>query len=496
MAATHANGVGPHCIIIPHAAEDFSQASPSTTLGWALSKIFFRNTNIKPAPSTFFILDEEQELSDNWQNGTFEYERGVHIPYYLSRAQNERGVIALVSGMKAHHPVTADVVKAYNDLGLSVVWINLPNPGRSLGIMEFYKDLTDTFFTAPHSPVQTEFDPEIPHLIQGHSTGGGIALDLITDPKTKYKYEHIALTVPEAPFMDNANASREDPALQRHLFTAYAKLNKNRLPHETLFGLFYLNMAKLKERLADSAPLPDASKIEKISFEASRWLYAGVKTVQAHIENKYVEHASKPAGIKSILMRGLYAPALALTWSEKSQNLIDRSYLNEYGTPTYGQILEIRKPHRKVVDRIVNDNAEPSTPVAITAGRLDSFSAFKPIMAITEAIGCDLYIADAGHNPIDTDSGALGFVIDKFEPLLPDIKPANDTKKDSSDPERDVIAKDFPKAARVWVSLPQFGTSLLDSATRFTQRLFGSSVRDTEVRGEPESRAMDRRHTL
>lgn len=476
MAGLASDDIGPHCLLVPPPARtDFDRAAQNR-LNFPFSSYFRRSATQEPY-TAFHFFDDEEDLPSSWQRGVFKFNDDAYIPFYISRAQNERAVIGLGSGMKGDHAVTPDMVEDYNKKGLSVIWINLPNPGRSRGMMPFYRALLHKFYTDKNSPFYTEFDENLPRLIEGHSTSGGIITDLVTDPKTKHEYTHIPLGIAEAGFFDNANASRDDGWLTRNVFTAYATWHKNKLPHETLGGLFYLNYSALSDKLTDVKPLPDASKIEKISFTACKWLYTGVCTVRNYVENKYYTHTFNSSAFGS-LRRYFYAPALDLinqipALRDGLGNIIDTSYMTEMGTPTYGQILEIRNTHRKVTDRIVNEGAKPSTKMIFVAGDEDPFSANLPQRQIAEATKSEFIEAKAQHRPLHQDPQTRQIVLDEIDSVLPEeVSPAsleNSGKRSLSY---------FPPVAAAWVHLPKIRTGFRNVAARLTQRFLGNSTKD------------------
>jgi len=411
-------------------------------------------TKLRRPPQThtnLYFSHKSRPLPSNWSERIFKFE-GLDIPYYVARATQTNAVEGAVSGLKPDHAVSRKEIKANKKHGISTVWLNLPNPSRSLGYMDFYKRLEHYFFTSPDSPLYTEFPLEIPRMAKGHSTGGGTLFGLATHPETREQYAHFKLITGEAIFMDNANAARHNNWFLQNLFTAYATINKHYLPHETLFGLAYLNTGKVLKKAWSFRP-DSSSQVARLSFDACIALYVAGQTVKEKL-GSYIHSPRKsflsPLSIAfaQAAYKGIENLAVRLDVPSPKE-LMDKSFMSERGSPTYGQILETRRPHRQVRDQIVNDpSIRPVTHMLLIAGENDPYSSLKPQQDIANALGIPIFLSPTQHNPLTEDKHARKFKMAVIKRLIPEVQKLPKTIR-QAEPEES--KKHWPSFDRLFV---------------------------------------------
>lgn len=388
-----------------------------------------------------FYEHAPRNLPKGWERSTFQFE-GLDIPYHIARATQENAVVAFVSGLKPDHAVSKKIVKAFKKRGISVVWINYPNPGRKLGYMPFYKRLSHYFFTSPNSPFYTDFSSTLKKLIAGHSTGGQNVISLVTSDSTKQDYTDISLAIPENSFLDNANAAEHDSLFRQVLFTSYALLNFRKLPHETLLGLGYNNFYSLKEMVGrDYIPTPYETskfgfKIAATSYRAAFNSYLIAQTVKERL-GYYATYSKSqtPNVFKSAVRPFIHALSPVFMAAHNGlENLIESFDLpspkqlynaelpSEFEMPTLGQILETRKPGRALRKEIIsNPNIEPACPMLMVMGDQDPFSSNPPQIEVAKALKTPFIMANSGHNSLDEDKSARNAVITIIEDRIPEV---------------------------------------------------------------------------
>ena len=316
---------------------------------------------------------------------------GIPVYFYVARAERELGVMVGCSGLKSDRPLSADVVKAYNDEGISVIMMALPNPGRSLGFMPYFRKVFERFALDNQSPVGTLFHKDLPRFLYGHSTGGQILINFLTSSlhsaglKSDYK-----MAIAEGPFCDTANASlHHSKWISRTVFNLYACFNRKALPKETLFGLYYLHYHHHKKELTSRLP-KDASAIRKIPVKAAYILNTAVRTI-----------------------RDLYFP----TWNREPEPWFQREC--EYRTPTYGQILEDQYAGRKMLEMIALERTKTSIPLNIVAAEDDPFSCSKTARhQVADPLGASIYFFDGQHNTLSEDPAACEYSLAIMRPYL------------------------------------------------------------------------------
>lgn len=456
------------------------------------NSVLSRITKAPPpqARASLYFRQLSQSPSLKWSEGTFKF-KGLDVPYYIAHAAQTNAVEGAISGLKPDHAVSPAEIKSNREHGISTIWLNLPNPGRSLGYMEFYRELTHYFYTSPNSPLYTEFPADTPKMAKGHSTGGGILIDLATDETTKHEYADFKLITGESIFMDNANAARHDSKIAQIFFTAYATMNKHRLPHETLFGLGYLNTGAVLKKAWESRP--DAqSKVALLSFKACLALYVAGQTVKEklghHIQNnqgltRYLTLPFAHAAYQGIehLTLGLNLPS--------PRELMDKSYMSEHGSPTYGQILETRTPHRTVTDRIMNaGDTQTVTKIILIAGENDPYSSLKPQSKISQTLHTPIYLSPTQHTPLRDDPHARNFKLAVTQSVIPEVqKLSDDILQQQNDqnngywpnfdrlfvkPASSVGQRFYAAASTAYNAMPSMPRPSLDQLTRHMPSLF------------------------
>ncbi len=428
----------------------------------------------RSTPARIYPHAEIDALPDNLERAYMNV-RGVQIECRIMRAEKERGVLAAVSGFKSPNPLHPETVAEYNAQGISVIWMALPNPGKSLGFMPFFKRCVDQFLLDKTSPLYTAFNPELKRFLHGHSTGGFLGTRLLLGKKSgSFMREHFEAATMDAPFFDTANASLDDNFVSRHMFTIYALMHPYSLPQNTLMGRVFLHHDKLNRAMLHLAPLPDAKRIEKIGFRAALLLRASVRTVKEFLPgSSRTDFFEKPA-----------------------------HHNQEFIVPTYGQMLEIRGHGRQFYRKCRQQDVEAGMPVLMIGGKGDPASSTLQIMKTATHIGAEFYQANAGHATIDTDidakQKALSFIVERLpawptpdEETIPETQPA-------------AVARRWPDYIRAKFGLAgaglfgrtagQRGAGFLNTLTGAFQRAFRGRVADTEVRGEPEGRTLNAGH--
>ena len=403
-----------------------------------------------------------EDAPEHWTQDFFLVD-GEPINYYVARAENELGVMVGCSGLKSNNPLSIEAVQAYNNAGISVILMALPNPERGLGFMPHFRKVFERFALDEKSPVHTIFPKKLPKFLYGHSTGGLLALrtltkTLITDSFKDMGYKSANI---ESPFSDTAGASlHHSSRLGRSAFNRYARWHKDKLPKETLGGLWYLHYSEGKNAL--HASLPNASKIERVSLKSA---YALNTTVRA-IKDRFFPNSHD----KSI-------------W-----------FLNEgsYRTPTYGQILEDQQFGRKFYTRLNTlKNPQTAIPTSIIASYNDPFSCTPTtIDKIVKPLHTAFYSAQGLHNPLSEDAESLQYSIEQIIPHL--LNEALPKGKENEPASRWSLLTSGSRFARAL----QQSTRHINPLASGLKSFFGGCVRDSKVGAETEGRAMDTSNAL
>lgn len=164
----------------------------------------------------------------------------VPISYYKAEAANEKAVLIGCSGLKSDYPISEEDIIALNEAGISILWIALPNPKRSVGFVPYFKQAGFKLLTNPPHDIQKWIDKDVPKIFFGHSTGGQIFFHLMEEDKTfKRIIETCSGSILSAPYMLPASASSYlDP--RTYIFSAQSWLRGDLLPSETPEGRFWM----------------------------------------------------------------------------------------------------------------------------------------------------------------------------------------------------------------------------------------------------------------
>ena len=209
----------------------------------ANTKTYFE-TNLddaKPAPYCAHLFPEAANAKEG---GSFHYQ-GLDVPFFVSRAENERAVFVAATGLNSYTSLRQDELEQLNKAGVSVVWMALPPHKSGVPFMGKFISAVEGFFTNEESPAFKMFDRDLPRVAVTHSTSGQIMTALEQNPETNRKlmatYRQ-ALHI--APYFDATNVSMNHSwAPVRWAFHAHALLFKDRKPHESPLGRLYMEVA-------------------------------------------------------------------------------------------------------------------------------------------------------------------------------------------------------------------------------------------------------------
>lgn len=185
------------------------------------------------------------------QRGIFSCD-DLNLPYFFSRAPNEKAVIVGCTGLNTHVLLRPQQVRQLNDKGISVIWLGLPPIDHDRPFMDDYRRMAELFFSHSRSPARVLFPDDIQRHVLTHSTGGQLYLSLKQDPDTHIRLQSFYTSETHiAPYLDSSNASRQhSPRINQWAFAAYSRLNLHRRPSETLLGRAYLAAKTLGEHYA------------------------------------------------------------------------------------------------------------------------------------------------------------------------------------------------------------------------------------------------------
>lgn len=432
---------------------------------------------VRPAPSPARVFDvgRPADLQANWEHGKFNV-YGMPVNFYAARAPNEWGINAACSGLKSPYAMGAKAIETHLRNGISVIWMELPNPGDTRIQLKCLQSAVEHFFLNELSPVRQIFRPDHVRFATAHSTGGLCLTRLLSKPKLREQMSRdFKMAFMDAPFFDTANASVQNirdattrsgqlvARFSESAFRHYANQHADRLPQDTLGGRFFLNLGMAyKDRTIDAT---DMRSLKKIGKEAAVVLHTAVKTVQDLI-------GKKPFLFDNDIERGFQKAV--------------------YIEPTYGQIRKLQERGRKIY-LMTAPFPEDTLPIIMAAGRKDPFSCPNTIRAMATKLGTEFIEADAKHNVLDQDEAVLNLLMNRFLAFKPVLIDMPETGAAIVVTETRLLLPWIQH--RISTSL-QHGAGALNAAASFFQRLRGRSVRDSEVGGEPESRPVDAGHAL
>ena len=444
---------------------------------------------------------------DHWIQDHFLVD-GRPVHYYVARSKEERGVIVGCSGLKSNNPLSVEAVQAYNDAGISIIMMALPNPARDIGFMPHFRKVFERFALDENSPVHALFPKELPKFLYGHSTGGLLALRTLTKTALFNKFEEMGYkkSLLEAPFSDTANASLHYSAwLGRTIFNAYACWHRNKLPKETLGGLWYLHHSENKIKL--HRDMLNAPRRKRASLYLSHIFNTTVEAlrdksdfrlsqINKNFSNTYfVSKLPLPIFLSRIPLMAAYilhsnVNNLANAYMLRSNIKPTAWFLTEGDrrTPTYGQILEDQYAGRKYYTRLNKvEKPQTSIPTTIVASNDDPFSCTKTTEnKIATPLQADFREAEGLHNPLSEDTETLEYSINQITPYLLDTPIRNEAIERA--PSRWSL---FTSSSNLCRSAGQSAAGFLNAAAGFTQGAFRSSVGNAEMGREPEGRAGD-----
>lgn len=423
-------------------------------MNWAVSHFtgaanYFLRTPATPTIPTLpadIICDPGPicRVPKDWKRSYFLVD-GVKVYYYVVRAKKELGVFVGGSGLKSDRPLSVEAVEDLNRAGISTIVMAQPNPDRNLNYMPYLQRVFEQFIMDPDSPVNQLFHKDIPRFAYGHSTGGQhLTKGLISDESGTEIKNKYPIQIVESGFFASAGISKHSPRWKRLVFNAYAWKNRDKIPRETFFGLYYMNYHQNIDIL--KAKLPDASKLERISAKAAYALNTAIKTIKI-LRNKNTDTAPEEWYLRQ----------------------------SHHRTPTFGQIREDEDCGEQITDEIrerkENGTLRQTPNLIMIASEEDPFSCFDTIKKdVAEPLGATFFKAKGQHNGFSEDPYVRNQVIDRLRPHLLD-KPL-DLK-----PEEEIISpEDLPERWSIYTlgnsfgRLFQGGTSLLNSATRVFQR--------------------------
>ena len=116
-------------------------------------------------------------------------------------AKNPKAVMNLVHGFGEHSGRYADMSRYLNDRGISVVTLDLRGHGRSKGRRGYCPDYNNLLGDVDALLAKSRaLYPELPHVLYGHSMGGGLVLN----HQLKAKNSDMKCVIASAPFIKPA----------------------------------------------------------------------------------------------------------------------------------------------------------------------------------------------------------------------------------------------------------------------------------------------------
>lgn len=132
----------------------------------------------------------------------------MDITYYKAEAKNEKAILMGSSGLKADYPLTPESIKTLNDAGISVLWIVLPNSGRSRDAVPFFKLAAYKLLSSPPQDIQNWLERDVPKVYFAHSAGAQIFYHMLNfNPAFKKLSKTFVGATLTSPFIRPANAS-------------------------------------------------------------------------------------------------------------------------------------------------------------------------------------------------------------------------------------------------------------------------------------------------
>ncbi len=256
-------------------------------------------------PGTSGFSDFERDFIEEYFPEVKEIETGIfihgriHTNYYVSRAPNEKAVVAGITGIHSQSVLHVEQIKELNDAGITFIWMALPYLEQGKKFMPDAEDLSRAFLTSPNSPLHALRSQDIPCYAATHSTGGAIFLKLLHEDSTRRRLKNIfsgAAFV--APFLDVPFASRDHSLSIRGIRPLYA-LYERFSEHNSESTVDKLRAVQIY--LALTAKHENFTKKQKNLSPT----FGQIREIQAYsrsmIDNFVPEHAS---ALNSVVMAG------------------------------------------------------------------------------------------------------------------------------------------------------------------------------------------------
>lgn len=427
---------------------------------------------IEPQPRekktvSFKYLKETEDILKTAEAGVFYYS-DMPIRFHVWNATNPRAVLACSSGFKYPSAIRAGVLNEALERGYSVINMELPNPGTSLDFLSLYEEITDFFFLNQDSPVFTEMPKDLPRIMWGHSTGGLMVSEKLYDLK---RAENIAdihdIAVNDASFFDCTNASIFDARIKQILFNYHARKNINATAVQTIAGAFHTAADRIN-LLLKLHGVDAETRLQGIGIETAKWATMIHEAINLRFERPF---ETDDAYYQRIMRDGALA------------------------TPTFGQILELQGRGRAFVQQ-TTDNPRPAPiPTYFVSGKWDRSASPKAIDVVATNFCAKHFSAAGGHAPTDDDRVTRKKLFDELDAALPKPVPSRLTTIVTTGID---WGRHLPDQLRATLSslTHQRSASNLNTTAGLLEGPLGGSVGDTEVRAEPESRAVNGRDAL
>jgi len=193
---------------------------------------------------------------------------------HLWEAPNSRAVMSLVHGFGEHSARYAGMAEYLNGRGISVVALDLKGHGRSdgkRGVIRGFDDFRED--VALLLGKTRSIFPDAPHILYGHSMGGGIVLDYGFNPDAD-----IRAIIASAPLI---NLAEPVPALMRMMAKLMGKLSPKGAMSQPIVGE-KISTLKAEQKLYMDDPLNHGQmgfrtavglveNGERISAQAQNW---------------------------------------------------------------------------------------------------------------------------------------------------------------------------------------------------------------------------------
>lgn len=423
---------------------------------------------IEPAPRekrtlSFRYLDETEDMLQTAEMGVFYY-NDMAIRFHVWQAPNPHTLLCTSSGFKYPSAIRSGVLNEALARGYSVINMELPNPGTSLGFLDLYEEITDFFFLNENSPIFTEMPGHLPRVMWGHSTGGLMISEKLYDPARSPEIARLyGAAVGDAAFFDCTNASMFDRPINQVLFNRHARKNMDAMPIQTIAGAFYTASDRVNLLLKMNGAEAKSGSA-KIGFMAAKWVAVLQETLNLRLDRPF---ETDDAYYLRIMKNGALA------------------------TPTFGQILELQDRGRTLIRRSSEEPRPVPLPAFYVSGKWDQSASPKAIDAIATNFCAKHFSAAGGHAPSDDDAAIRAALFNAIDASLPKPAPRRLTS---------VVTTGIEWGQQLRAALSgvagQRRASGADTPAGLLKGSLGRGIGDAEVRAEPESGPMDSRNAL